>query len=168
MTANRTYTGIGSRETPPDVLATIHAYAGSLARLGWILRSGGAEGADTAFEQGARAVGGECEIFLPWEGFDGHYSQYCSPPKDAYLLAQYVHPRWDALTEAAMKLHARNAQQIMGVALDAPTNFVLCWTPGGKTQGGTATGIKLAQAYGIPVFNMAVPGWDSKLRDRFS
>lgn len=46
------YTGIGARQTPPAMLATITAIASRLATLGWTCRTGGADGADTAFEVG--------------------------------------------------------------------------------------------------------------------
>ena len=40
------YTGIGSRKTPPGILAQMSELAAFLARSGWVLRSGGAPGAD--------------------------------------------------------------------------------------------------------------------------
>ena len=47
------YTGIGSRETPQQTLATMVVIGKYLAEKGWVLRSGGAEGAVSAFEEGA-------------------------------------------------------------------------------------------------------------------
>ena len=49
----RSYAGIGSRKTPPHVLAAMTQIAEALAERGYILRSGGAGGADSAFEKGA-------------------------------------------------------------------------------------------------------------------
>ena len=46
------YAGIGSRATPGFVLADMTKMAGWLARTGWHLASGGADGADTAFAEG--------------------------------------------------------------------------------------------------------------------
>jgi hypothetical protein len=46
------------RETPTAVLAVLEALGGVLARAGFVLRSGGAPGADTAFEAGADRLGG--------------------------------------------------------------------------------------------------------------
>lgn len=51
--AGASYAGVGSRETPPQVLAVMRSAARVLASRGWILRSGGALGADSAFEAGA-------------------------------------------------------------------------------------------------------------------
>ena len=47
------YAGIGSRETPDHVLETMASAAQYLGKEGFTLRSGGAKGADTAFDQGA-------------------------------------------------------------------------------------------------------------------
>lgn len=45
------YTGIGSRQTPPEILKMMTKIATQLESKGWVLRSGGAEGADEAFLQ---------------------------------------------------------------------------------------------------------------------
>ena len=36
-----------------------------------------------------------------------------------------------------------------------PVDAVTCWTPGGRVVGGTATAMRIAEAYGIPVINAA-------------
>lgn len=51
------YAGIGSRQTPDDILELMHRIGSTLAINGFTLRSGGAVGADTAFEQGAVSIG---------------------------------------------------------------------------------------------------------------
>ena len=48
--ATLVYAGIGARATPAPVLADMTVMAGWLARTGWHLASGGAHGADGAFE----------------------------------------------------------------------------------------------------------------------
>ena len=63
------YTGIGSRDTPDEVLRWFKIYADVLAELGFTLRSGAAPGADAAFEEGCDRVDGKKEIYLPWKGF---------------------------------------------------------------------------------------------------
>jgi hypothetical protein len=42
----RLYTGVGSRETPPDILDLMTRLAQRLAAIGWVCRTGGALGAD--------------------------------------------------------------------------------------------------------------------------
>lgn len=60
------YTGIGSRSTPPDVLALMTRIARLLRAENFTLRSGRAAGADQASEEGA---GDKGVIYLPWSGF---------------------------------------------------------------------------------------------------
>lgn len=65
------YTGVGSRETPNDVMKVMYKFAQKMALHGAVLRSGGADGADTAFEWGCDKKQGMKEIYLPWNGFNG-------------------------------------------------------------------------------------------------
>lgn len=55
------YTGIGSRETPEEVLSLFTIVGEFLAKKGYILRSGGAKGADKAFEVGCDKAKGKKE-----------------------------------------------------------------------------------------------------------
>ena len=63
MSQYKPYTGIGSRNTPADMMLTIAKVGFALGSLGYTLRSGGAQGADTAFEQGASTAQAPKEIF---------------------------------------------------------------------------------------------------------
>jgi len=161
------WTGVGSRETPADILTEMRRLARVLAAAGHILRSGGAPGADSAFEEGAREVpGGHLEIFLPWKGFNNNPSRLAGVGPNALALAATIHPAWGQLREAVRKLHGRNCYQVLGQRLDSPSAFLVCWTPDGcesehtrsKATGGTATAIVLASRHGIPVFNLQREG----------
>jgi hypothetical protein len=153
------YAGVGSRRTPPDVLGLMTRLATRLAALGFVLRSGGAEGADSAFEAGA---GEAAQVFLPWPGFNGRRSYFCQPSAEALVMAGLLHPAWAHLSQGAQKLHARNCHQVLGPELQSPVLFVLCWTPdGAQTEadtsaatGGTGQAIRLASRQAIPVFNL--------------
>jgi hypothetical protein len=160
---NPFYAGIGSEKTPAPVLQTMFTLAQKMGELGFTLRSGGAEGADTAFEEGAEALGFPCEIFLPEAKFKGHPSPLHYIPAEAYRLAQQHHPAWGAVkSQLGRNLLARDGQQILGASLNSPVAFVLCWTPDGAEQGnktsidtgGTGQAIRIASAYSIPVFNL--------------
>jgi len=150
------YAGIGARETPAEVLELMTAIAQKLSKFSYSLRSGGAEGADTAFEWGAI----DKQIFLPWDGFNGKYtdgSSYIIPPLNTELVRQF-HPSANNLSQGALKLMSRNSYQVLGANLDDPVSFVLCWTKDGKLKGGTAQAIRLATHYNIPVFNLGSNG----------
>ena len=64
-----TYAGIGARRTPPEVLADMTRIARWLHRTGWHLNSGGANGADQAFADGATPDART--LYLPWPGYNG-------------------------------------------------------------------------------------------------
>lgn len=162
----RFYAGIGSRQTPADVLDLITQLAGALASGGWTLRSGHARGADQAFEAGA---GERSEIYLPWPDFELETrtiigTVITSPielGQAAYEIAARYHPYWDHLKPGARHLHARNVGQILGQDLQTPSGFVVCWTRDGsldgcgRESGGTGQALRIASAYGIPVYNLA-------------
>ncbi|MEG2307097.1 MAG: hypothetical protein RSB94_07135 [Erysipelotrichaceae bacterium] len=71
-------------------------------------------------------------------------------------IASEVHPAWDRCNEWARGMHSRNCHQILGYDLQHPVDAVICWTPRGNIQGGTATAIRIAIKYNIPVFNLGV------------
>ncbi|PPD51466.1 MAG: hypothetical protein CTY12_07885 [Methylotenera sp.] len=156
------YAGIGSRKLPNLVIDQMIRFGDLAAKLGWILRSGAAHGADAAFESGCDHYKGSKEIFLPWKGFNNHPSSLSNPTKDAQLLACEIHPRYDFLSRGAKSLVARNMHQILGSDLNTPVQFVVCWTPDGceshetycDTTGGTGSAIALASKNNIPVFNI--------------
>jgi hypothetical protein len=157
------YAGIGSRATPKEILDMMTKIAEGLSR-NYILRSGGADGADSAFEKGA----GDKKIsYIPWPGFNGSKAEYIAVTSDAMRMAGTFHPAWMYLSYPAKKLHARNCYQILGEDLNTPCHFVVCWTPGGEEVGGTAQAIRIAKANGIKIFNLAKEEdfnfWNDKL-----
>lgn len=161
---NYTYAGIGSRETPSDICYLMTNIARKLDDIGLILHSGGADGADEAFEKGAFKK----KIFLPWSGFnnkkeDGY--SYIVPKYEESLIQKY-HPGAQYLKQGAMKLMSRNSYQVLGSDLQSPVDFVICWTKDGKASGGTGQALRIAEAYTIPVFNLKRPD-DLRLLGQF-
>lgn len=147
------YAGIGSRITPSDICLKMFTAAQTLEKLGFTLRSGGAPGADTAFEMGVKDPDMK-EIYLPWPGFNDNQSTLNEVYNDAMRFTAPYHPNWYGLTKPVQKLMARNAYQVMGYSLKEPALFVLCWTHQGKGEGGTGQAIRIARAHDIPVFDM--------------
>ena len=153
-TVDRIYAGIGSRQTPPEILAVMERIAEALARDGWTLRSGGAAGADAAFERGCYRAGGDKQIFLPHPGYNDHPSPLHSVTADMLALAAKHHPKWETLPEPARLLIARNGAQVLGPDLASPVDVVVCWTQGGSAKGGTGQAIRVATDRGIPIVNL--------------
>lgn len=137
------YAGIGARKTPDNICNIFEMLSGVLCELGWVLRTGEAVGADSAF---LRGVNNQLykEIYSPCE-------QYCN--EQSYRLAAKFHPRWDFLTTPQKRLISRNGHQILGKDLKSPVDFIVCWTESGRVIGGTGQSLRIAESYNIPVFN---------------
>ncbi len=161
----KVYAGIGSRETPADVMEKMTEVAKILSETGWKLRSGGAPGADEAFEIGVRKNGkidpSKAEIYLGWEGFQGKQSQngyIVKPATEGMIdLVKKFHPKPSALKSGPLALMARNGCQVLGNDLQTPADMVVCYTPEGSGSGGTGQAIRIAKAYSIPVLDLGHP-----------
>ncbi len=159
------YAGIGSRQTPKSVLDAFEVLGEKLGSMGFVLRSGRAPGADSAFERGAIKTHANSEIFIPWQGFPKGSTLSRRPAIIFDLVEQTqrqkavdsvrkYHPAPDRLSNGAFKLMARNYLQIFGPQVtSASSTFVVCYTSDGKASGGTGQAIRMAEKAGIPVFN---------------
>ncbi len=142
MSKVKYYAGVGSRETPTEVLEEMTALAKILESKGFCLRSGHAKGADLAFEKGTSIK----EIFRSKDATE-----------EAIELALKFHPNPKALKnkgDYVLRLMGRNMQIISGQFLDSNVEFVVCWTKDGKASGGTGQAIRYANSLGIPVYNL--------------
>jgi hypothetical protein len=148
------YTGIGSRQTPLHILDLMKKFAVYLAKNDFVLRSGGADGADNAFEQGCNSVCGKKEIYLPWQGFNNNSSTLYGMTDGAKDIARRFHPNWYNLSVAAEELHTRNVYQILGCDLKTPSSFVICWTKDGLASGGTGQALRIAKHHSVPILNL--------------
>ena len=155
------YTGIGSRQTPEPVLRLMVLLSCELARRGWVLRSGGSPGADTAFEKGCDLGDGAKEIYLPWRGFNGSASPLYKTPPEAVELARKIHPGLNRRSGSVQKLRARNVCQILGAMLSEPSYLVIAWTKNAVPSGGSATVLRIAEERGIPMVNLADPKYSA-------
>lgn len=165
MSQQTYYAGIGSRETPRFVLREFWRIGQALAQRGIVLRSGGADGADSAFEGGCDSVHGPKQIFLPWEGFQGRHEDrtpghrvYVGVGPQALDLAASMHPSWKSCSRGGRALHARNGYQVLGPKLDTPVNFIVCYTTAGSGKGGTGQALRIAAANSIPVYDFGAAG----------
>lgn len=170
----RYYTGIGSRKAhkQPHVMAALYKIADALARAGFTVRSGGADGADTAFELAAksrliRSPKQLYDIYLPWAGFNdrpstsglNYHCDYIRKYDDqAAAIAKRIHKDWDSLKRGGKQMHTRNVYQVLGAYLDNPSDFLICWAPTddeGVPKGGTRTAWLIAIEHKIPCFNLS-------------
>ena len=168
MKDKRFYTGVGSRFTPVEMRTVLNDIAYNLASDGWILRSGAADGADTAFEKGCISIKGKMNIYLPWDGFNNRKAdgkKYILPDESwpvyerAQELVEQIHPNYGVLSQGAIRLHTRNIFQSLGDNIDTPSKFLVCWAnvdKDGFPVGGTRTAWTLARMNRIPCFNLFI------------
>lgn len=161
------YTGIGSRETPQEIQEKMVSLAMLMGKYGHLLRSGGADGADSAFEYGCDRVKGPKNIFIPWNGFSGRRKHddgvIVGVCDKALEIASQFHPNWSACSQGARALHARNVYQVLGVNLNEPSDLVICWTKNGSGAGGTGQAIRIARHFNIPIYDMGKKNWEDEL-----
>ncbi len=153
------YAGIGARRTPPQILSVMTRLAQWLHRTGWHLNSGGADGADRAFAEGATVE--SRTLVLPWPGYNDHAGPdgrtlSAGERQSARDLAALLHPAWQKCSRGVRAMHARNVGIVLGPGLNRPVHTVICWTPGGEVVGGTGMALRIADRAGIPVVNLAV------------
>lgn len=153
------YAGVGSRETPFNILRQMINISDHLYEAGYTLRSGHAEGADIAFEIGSF----RSEIWLPWKSFNENakdpqqnYVVIDKNDKDAFDSIKF-HPAADRLVGPVRLLMARNYRQIIGKDGAPNSEFVVCWTKDGKDTGGTGQALRIAAHYDIPIYNLYFP-----------
>jgi len=169
MMRNKYYAGIGSRELPEGMESLINAIGRRMAEKGYILRSGAADGADNAFEQGCIFANGKADIYLPWRGFKGRWTnrgevEFIEPLEGQREISRQIMidlgiiTYWDKMSETSQKFHSRNVNQIEGRVYEPDVSVVIYYAPtewiSGQPVGGTRTAVMLARIKGIPTYNL--------------
>lgn len=158
------YTGVGSRSIPSNIAVIMGKFAKKQKKR--TLRSGGAAGADTAFELYADKK----NIFLPWpKAVEEHY--HISRFTDAELafadaILEEVFP-YRLSKKTTINLFRRNVFQVLGkcdsISSAVCSDFLICYTQDGCTghgdyvlgkTGGTGIAILIADMFNVEVFNM--------------
>ena len=152
------YAGVGARKTPEPVLSVMQDMATSLAGRGWQLRTGGARGADDAFARAAPAA--RRIVYIPWRGYNGWREAEgraltAKELRSLRAAAAPHHPAWQRCPARVRDLHARNVAILIGANMREPVHAMVCWTEGGRVEGGTGMTIRLAKHYRVPVLNLA-------------
>ena len=156
-----TYAGIGSRETPAEVLELMTKTSSWLEDKGYTLNTGVTfrgkeEGADGAFSKGTTKK----NLFGPEE--------YGTNPTSREIVKE-IHPAPHNLKEGGMKLMARNTNQVFGKNLDTPVDFVLFYAEETsnplRPKGGTGQAVEMARRKGIPTINMVDSNWREQLSE---
>jgi hypothetical protein len=155
------YAGIGSRETPVEVLKVMKNTATILMNKGYTLRSGGAHGADSFFESGCWRKDMK-EIF----DLSSEIPGWAYEEANKHLLFGSI----DSMYRTTQKLLARNMMIMLGANGKTPVDFVVCWTKTmniyDKKVGGTGYGLRLAKERNIPIYNLACESTLNKFHER--
>lgn len=160
------FAGIGSRETPENILKEMIAIGKWAKVMGFVVGSGHAPGADLAFELGATE---NTDVFLPWKGFNkeapvlGREFVIDADPILDDLVRQY-HPTPWALSRGSWALMRRNGAQVLGLHANEPVGAVVCYRDPKPKSSGTDQAIRIADGYKIPVMNMFSPEWNSSAK----
>lgn len=143
-------------------------------RYGWVGLSGGANGPDDSLTKAIDVVSVESmrpgrhfgEIYLPSPSFNhlnsGDLEGACIFTEHPYAstIARIARCGYYGLDDYGIKLHSRNAHQVLGFDLLSPVDIVLIsapYTKGGKVIGGTGTAVAIAKAFDIVVINLQMP-----------
>jgi hypothetical protein len=163
--SSKVFAGIGARKTPNTEEMPIGKLMGLVANKlcleqGWVMTSGGAEGADGFFQAGLEDdkrdayEEGLFKVYLPWAGFNNQRRGIVMKNPELLDRARQILidnnvydkvPRFislqgkarDKLTErekTIAELHTRNVFQVLQSDLRSPVNMVICWTPDGATS----------------------------------
>ena len=174
---------IGSRKAPKLYRDMGTDIAMCLARQGIEMISGGAIGMDKAFEKGYTLTHNRylCNIVLPTPTFGGydlsHSNVTCIQDYPENIirvcdrLIKEIHPYYDEIEKGSFAYwaHIRNCVQVLGLDLMSPVDEVFLWAPpnGIGVKGGTNTAFRIAQANGIPCWNLAKSEHIYYVEDRF-
>lgn len=170
----RYWTGVGSRSiTKEEQELAVYVAETITRRFGMVLRSGAAEGADTAFQKGVCNVNPKyCQIWTPWNNFrpkEQHTGfpscSYTTPTTEMFekareaFISTGIIPWFDRMKQGAQKLHGRNFYQVRGgygEPLSKVCIYIADEDDNGEVSGGTRSAVLLARHYKIPTYNLRI------------
>lgn len=160
------YTGIGSEKTPKQIQYLMTNIAYKLALLGYCLRSGGARGADTAFENGVdkflkdypNSDSNSYKKIYTAEEFEFSKENYNFCCKQLIPILD-ENRDFSRFKEYTQKLLLRDVQQVLGNWYDSiPSKFTIFWIPmtniWDPNAGGTKYATRISERNNIPLFNL--------------
>lgn len=156
------WSGIGSRQTPPEICNLMTKIAFKLEQNNYILRSGKAIGADSAFEKGIQNFKNKCIYTVENFDFSPENYEMC---KSEILSILDSNINFENYSKSAQILILRDVNQVLGSRKTClkKSKFVICWTKHvnyyakpPNACGGTRFAVRIALKYGIPVFNLLI------------
>lgn len=163
------YAGIGSRQLRDSELMFVRLVGAFMAREGWKLITGAAEGADQAFANGALSVRGKVTLVLPWPNYESRWVNWARKqganvktvlPTDSEAWKSIEwHPNADRLKRGPRALMARNYTILMGHMNRRRCDLAVVFPKVNKwgNLGGTGQGLRICDKRSIKVKDLAFP-----------
>jgi len=145
---------IGSRKLNSEERNLCYRIGQFLAQ-GYNIKSGNAIGADQSYARGVNFINSkQLYLYLPNEKYNNYAiidgnNVCCKPKKEWFSIAKELHFYWDTMSYTAKSLHARN------VGIIEKCKFVIAF-PNEDWGGGTLMGMKVAEKYNIPLYNLRI------------
>lgn len=119
----------------------------------------------------AKQAGDNSEYYLPWLGFNDAESPFTCTNGVVDLAGKLI-PKFSDVPDNIKKIRAVPISMCGGVFLNSNARFMITWTKDGaeniggftKETGFNRDSIRIAQIYGIPVFNLCNPNAMDKLK----
>lgn len=156
------YTGVGHRlrNCTKEGLEFAEWLAGEMAKRGYTVISGDADGIDWAFSMGS---GEQCKVYLPREGFGKYVNRddskriVLTPEEGLYadekLLELGILPEIATMFSHSKAYHRRNFFQSWNHGELPEVCFYYAKETNGVIEGGTRTAVYTARHFGIPDYN---------------
>lgn len=152
------YTVVGSRKTPKDICDLMSQIGIKLESQGWILRSGAAIGADSAFEKYVTN-----KVIYTIKNFDFSPENYDFCKSELFsILGKGL--CFDNYSKNSQILILRDMNQVLGSIKTTleKSKFLICYTPYENYElnppnnhcGGTRFAVRIAKKHQIPVYNL--------------
>lgn len=165
------YVITGNAAAPKEIMEQMKRIATELEEFGYTIRTGGMEGPDDYLENCVK----DNELYIPWKKFNKKPEEitklYFNSP-ESLAIAKMFHPTFDGLHFSVQAFLAKNARMVLGDKLKSPAMFIICWSEDAIESGLLRTArtgnmghvLAIAQAMKIPVFNLAKPDAEQRLK----
>jgi hypothetical protein len=161
------YAATGNKEMPESFKPQVQRIGRNLEKAGYILRTGGMEGLEDVIEKSVTKL----ELHLPFKDFDGKQSKFTYTSDFVKGVAKMFHTSFDTLKPVVQTFLAKNVRLVLGKEGKSPAMFLIVWTEDGTEKaiektfktGNSGNAIAIADAIGIPVFNLVRPDAEHRL-----
>lgn len=160
-----------NREVPESFKESLKPLIKDLSDAGYTVRITSVKGLEEAFNIGFARK----ELVLAWKGFEEQEADNYFNTPNSFEIAKKFHPTYNSMKPAVQAFLARNVRLVLGKELKSVPLFMLTWSLDGAETFIEKTGrtgfvghpMSMCHALHIPVFNLAKPDAETKLRKQF-